>query len=644
MSRLGITDRLTQLLQQTTLPRAGADTPVKILFVEDLESDYDVMRFSLRQANFALSPETRRVEDEAGMRAALAEVQWDVVVSDYQLPRFTPELALALARATQPDIPFLIVSGAVGEDTAVKAMQSGADDYVMKHNLYRLPTAIENAIKAAGIRVERTRAVESLLASENYLRTLITASPISIIALDGSRKLTLLNAAAEKMFPQLPRFLGKIPDLASADAQALFDHIAATHAAGGSLTQHAAHWVQNDGTTSELVFSTAALTQGQNTGTVVFAVDVTELKNAEAARRESESRVTAISENLPGVLFRLVFHVDQGQTFVPYVSAGARELFGIAPEDFGADPARFMNLFDTSTQEDIRQAVSASLQSGHTLQGQWKIVRPDGSSRWIHLSASVRDESSGGRLFDGIITDVTALKNAELELSGSREELRQLTAHMEVLKEEERRAIAREIHDDIGSTLAGLKADAAWLKKRLSDDALSCEKLDDMSQLVDGAVQTANRIIQALRPGILDYGIGPALEWQAKEFAARMGIDVQFESNQEDVSVDLEQSAALFRVFQEALTNISKYAGATEVKTVLFATPTSITLEIRDNGCGLADGDLAKASSFGIRGMMERARSLDGWIDISGRSGHGTTVMLSIPRNRPNPAPRSAPA
>ena len=291
MSRLGITDRLTQLLQQTTLQRAGADTPVKILFVEDLESDYDVMRFALRQGKFSLSPETRRVDDEAGMRAALAAVQWDVVVSDFQLPRFTPELALALARAAQPDIPFLIVSGAVGEDTAVKAMQSGADDYVMKHNLNRLPTAIENAIKAAGIRVERARAIESLLASEDYLRTLITASPISIIALDGNQKITLFNAAAEKMFPLLPRFLGKTPDLVNAASRSAFDDIAATQAAGRSLTQHAVRWVHNDGRESDLVVSTAALTQGQNKGTVVFVVDVTEQKLAEAARRESESRV-----------------------------------------------------------------------------------------------------------------------------------------------------------------------------------------------------------------------------------------------------------------------------------------------------------------------------------------------------------------
>jgi signal transduction histidine kinase len=164
-----------------------------------------------------------------------------------------------------------------------------------------------------------------------------------------------------------------------------------------------------------------------------------------------------------------------------------------------------------------------------------------------------------------------------------------------------------------------------------------------MTELADGAVQTANRIVQALRPGILDYGIAPALEWQAKDFASHNGIEVSFETNDEELLLDIEQSTALFRVFQESLTNVSKYARATRVETELFVTPTSVTLEVRDNGTGFRAGDLMKPTSFGIRGMMERVRALGGWLDISGPAGRGTTVMLSIPRRRPGAPGRPQP-
>ena len=180
-----------------------------------------------------------------------------------------------------------------------------------------------------------------------------------------------------------------------------------------------------------------------------------------------------------------------------------------------------------------------------------------------------------------------------------------------------------------------MKADLAWLARHHAPGQAVQDKLAGMTRLVDGAVQAANRIVQSLRPGILDYGIAPALEWQAQDFASHNGIEVAFETNEDELALDIEQSTALFRVFQESLTNVSKYAHATRVETELFATPTSVTLEVRDNGSGLTSGDLMKPSSFGIRGMMERVRALGGWLDISGPAGQGTTVMLSIPRRRP---------
>ena len=636
METLSTTDRLANISQNTPSGSYDPGAPVRILFVEDTESDFHLMWRQLTRAKFPLASESVRVEDESGMRQALQSRQWDVVISDYRMPRFSAQAAMKLVRASGRDIPFLVVSGAVGEDVAVQSMHDGADDYVMKHNLSRLPIAIGLALQAAAVRREHRQAVESLRASEDYFRTLVAASPVAIVALDKEGRISLFNPAAQALFPELPGLLGDFPKFASVENFRTFQRLSVLMRVGEAFEQQPAQWELADQRSADLLFSAAPLrpSNAEVDGVVLFVVDVTAQKKAEAARRDSESRVAAISANLPGVLFRMVFQAASGKTLVPYISPGATALFGVEPDQFVSESTRFMTLFDSTAQEEIRTAVAESLRTGNSLQGNWRIQRPDGAERWIQMSASVQPGVDGDPVFDGVITDLSEQKRTEAELTQSREELRRLTAHMETLKEEERREVAREIHDDIGSTLAGLKADAMWLRKRLGNDPAIVAKLTDMSALIDGAVQTANRIISSLRPGILDYGIGPALEWQLNDFGARMGVSVSFKTNQEDIAMDLGQSTALFRVLQESLTNVAKHAHANRVDVELFANPSSVTLEIRDDGIGLKQADLAKASSFGLRGMMERIRSLGGWLDVNGVTPGGTILMASIPRRQ----------
>lgn len=227
---------------------------------------------------------------------------------------------------------------------------------------------------------------------------------------------------------------------------------------------------------------------------------------------------------------------------------------------------------------------------------------------------------------------------AEAEVLRSREEIRALSAHLEKIKEDERTAVAREIHDDIGGTLTKLKTDLSWLKtwlgklytEGLPDAAKG--RLDDMAGLLDHGVQSASRIARNLRPGILDYGIVAALEWQAREFESRNGLTTAFVSNEEEISLSIDVATALFRICEEALTNITKHAKAHQVRLELFAEKEGITLEIIDDGQGLSSQDLAKAQSYGVRGMRERVHVHGGWVDINSQPGKGVAVMVWIPR------------
>jgi PAS domain S-box-containing protein len=634
-NRLGITDRFKSLAPAAS-SRSSGRVPMRILCVEDSDIDFELMQFALRSAGL---PHTAlRVEDESGMREALAAGEWDVVISDHNLPRFSSAAALRVLREIEPDTPFLIVSGAIGEDAAVAAMQSGADDYLMKHSLKRLAPAIEHALAAAIERRQRRDATRELRESLDYLRTVLTASPVAIVTLDSDLRITLFNAAAEQVFSiGRQTVIGGPQPIADPSNLRVLERLRDA-IRNGPIQNVEETWLRRDGESRDFTFAAARLGDDEAAGAVVFVTDNTEQKRAELTQRETETRFAAISANLPGVVFQMLARPAQRLLLMPFVSAGASHLFNITPAEFLADPGRFVGLLDPADRDEMFVALEIAIREGTFLEGQWQIARADGTCRWIQLSATAREANGGNWLFDGIITDITAQKETERELTRSREELRELTAHIEALKEEERRAVAREIHDDIGSTLARMKADLAWLGRHHGDDPGVAAKLAGMTELADGAVQAANRIVQALRPGILDYGIAPALEWQAKDFASHNGIEVTFETNEEELVLDIEQSTALFRVFQESLTNVSKYARATRVETELFATPFSVTLEVRDNGAGFGAGDLMKPSSFGIRGMMERVRALGGWLDISGPTGRGTTVMLSIPRRRPGAA------
>ncbi len=219
-------------------------------------------------------------------------------------------------------------------------------------------------------------------------------------------------------------------------------------------------------------------------------------------------------------------------------------------------------------------------------------------------------------------------------LKESEDKLRRLAAHLISVREEERAHIAREIHHELGQVLTGLQMEVGWLAKRLHEAAL-IEKTDSMAKLIDSTVQTVRKIATGLRPEMLDdMGLVAAVGWQVKEFQKRTGIRCRAKLPPETAKLDIDLSTTMFRIFQEILTNVARHSRATRVDIDLAIDPERVTLEVLDNGVGIAEADRHGKKSLGLLGMHERALLFGGEVRITGTPGHGTRVSVAIPIRR----------
>lgn len=253
----------------------------------------------------------------------------------------------------------------------------------------------------------------------------------------------------------------------------------------------------------------------------------------------------------------------------------------------------------------------------------------DDAFRWIFFVA----EGS----FVSWITE--KLRLATEELSRSREELRELSRHQQTLREDEQKRIARDIHDELGQMLTGLKLDIHLLRKKveaISGNGISAA-LDDLSSHVDSTIGSVRRIASEIRPSILDdFGLVAALEWQAGDFERKTGIECSFTSSIDGVDIEPEAGAAVFRIAQEAFTNVARHADATKVEVTVSGANDELFLNIKDNGRGIDLDRLQKKRTLGLIGMRERARLIGATLRIRPRAIEGTTVELSVPGAQPS--------
>ncbi len=356
--------------------------------------------------------------------------------------------------------------------------------------------------------------------------------------------------------------------------------------------------------------------------------DITERKRAEEALQESEDRFRSFFEKAASgiaIVSPDFQFSDVNAAFCEFLGYTKSQLVKLTiadvthPEDW---------------DENERQILQTLEERSQYIRAEKRYLRKDGTFVWGQVSAAwIRDANSNPLYAVALVQDITSRKKAEEELKASREQLRSLFSYLENVREEERRRIAREIHDELAQTLTALKMDAFWLKTHLRADQKSLrETVDSMSGLIDETIHSVQRISAELRPRLLDdLGLVAAIEWQTQQFKIRTEIVCEVLIDADEVSPAEDVATHIFRILQEALTNVARHASATAVEVSFIQHDDELVLKIEDNGKGIAKHQILDSASIGLIGMRERVRILGGNVQILGVPGEGTTVTVKIP-------------
>ena len=482
----------------------------------------------------------------------------------------------------------------------------------------------------------RKQAEAALRASESRLRTLVDANPESFFLMDPAGIVLVANeVVARRLGRPRDELLGTnifdlLPPALAQRRRAQVDEAARV---GGLLRFDDVRFGASIDNYVHPVWDEA----GQLSGFAILGVDTTQRRQAEAALRENEVRYRTLADGGQALIwtsgldkkcdyFNQRWFAFTGRTFEQEQGDGWTQ--GVHPEDQDRCFAIYSKAFDR------RERFSMD----------YRLRRHDGEYRWIQDDGMPRYDSQGNFLgYIGHCLDITERKRAAEDLLQFQEQLRALSARQSTLREEERTRIAREIHDELGQLLTGLKMDlhfAENLVSDMNDTRLNplLDKLVAATELADATILTVQRIASELRPGVLDrLGLIMALHYEANQFKRRSGLRCDVTLPKEEPSLSPEVATAFFRIFQEALTNTARHASAKSIQASFRADADHWVLEVQDDGQGIADAELTNPHSLGLLGMQERARLLDGTVTFGRTATGGTVVTVRLPRREDSP-------
>jgi PAS domain S-box-containing protein len=357
-------------------------------------------------------------------------------------------------------------------------------------------------------------------------------------------------------------------------------------------------------------------------GISVFFRDISRRKKAEAAKKASEEKYRSLVEQAPDAI---IISAPDGQVITANTSAGR------ISEYSDAELLR-MNIADFFVKEDIAKNTSQfnGLSKGKTITAE-RLMKTK-SGRIVNLEITSKMLADSNLL--SFARDVSERVKAQNEIKETTEKLRNLGVHLTNIREEERKRIGREIHDELGQLLTAMKMDAVWIDKNLTagNPGLLREKLKNIIRMLDDSNVSIARIISELRPVIFDtYSLIDALKLQNAEFTKNTGIPVHFSFPEEIPAFPEPVTICIFRVHQEALTNIMRYSRAKNVTSTLSVVENMVVFKIEDDGVGFDMRELKSSQRFGLLGITERVRSLGGDFSLVAAQSEGTKLIISIP-------------
>jgi two-component system sensor histidine kinase UhpB len=479
---------------------------VQVLIIEDSVQDFELIGRELRRGGF--DPGMNRVDTTQELDDALARGGWDIVLSDYRLPTLTGLEALRAVRERDSDLPFILVSGAVGEETAVDAMRAGAQDYVMKNNLARLGQVVRREIADAQSRRERKRVERALVESEERLRMVVQATRDAIYDRDVAANRSWFNEACARLLGPF----GPEDDLHN-------------------------RWVER-----------------------------------------------------------------------------------LHPDDRLRVLAHFADAWKTGGSQGI----------------EYRVRRGNSEYAYVLDRCFVQTESDGRPVrMIGAMMDITERKNIEHELREVNQKLKHLSARVLSVQEDERRFIARELHDDVGQVLTALKIGLDTLAKA-GPPTVAGVPVDELADMANRALTGVRDITLSLRPPQLDdLGLAAALRWHLDQQSKVSGWIGVFDADALPQRLESNLETACFRVFQEALTNAARHAKASRVEVSLRVIDNRLRVSVIDDGEGFDPLEvrqrLMRGTSVGLAGMEERVVVAKGQLEISSGLGRGTAINAEFP-------------
>ncbi|MBO9657818.1 MAG: PAS domain S-box protein, partial [Chitinophagaceae bacterium] len=481
----------------------------------------------------------------------------------------------------------------------------------------------------------RRKTQEELQESERRYQVLAESAPVGIFHTDETGYTTYVNPRWRQIsgMAEAPALGDDWLDAVHPDDR---DKIkkgweTATHDQRTSSTSEY-RFLKADGSVVHVLGLAVAQTnsQGQTTGYVGTIIDITERKKAEQEILRLLKEVTqektlsdTIINSLPGIFYLY----DRNGRFIRW-NEDLSKVSGYSDEQIaGMHP---VDLIAGKDKELVMQKIEQTfIKGGETVQAGFLTI--NGKEIPYYFTGKMISYKGEPCLL-GVGIDFTERVAAQQKIRETTDQLRLLAAHLQEIREEERKSIGREIHDELGQTLTAIKMDIAWISKRISNDETLKEKLKNVSTLLDRSNRSVRKILTQLRPGIFQSGgLLDAIGWLIRQFRETSNIDADFNCNQDQLELPDAVSTCVFRVIQEALTNVTRYAEAQTVQCSLIVDPSAVSLKIKDDGKGFDLSSVASHRSFGILGMKERVLSLNGMFELKSSAGNGTEIRIGIP-------------